>query len=70
MPISLSCSLLPSHHIAALFGDWMLTTFMIAVAVLALLYVMMGVKIVRQGYRYTIEHFGRLSASPSPASTM
>ena len=48
----------------------MLTTFMIAVAVLALLYVMMGVKIVRQGYRYTIEHFGASSASPSPASTM
>jgi regulator of protease activity HflC (stomatin/prohibitin superfamily) len=37
----------------------MLTTFMTALAVLAFLYVMMGVKIVRQGYRYTIEHFGR-----------
>jgi regulator of protease activity HflC (stomatin/prohibitin superfamily) len=37
----------------------MLTTFMTAVAVLALLYVMMAVKIVHQGYRYTIEHFGR-----------
>jgi len=37
----------------------MLTTFMTALAVLALLYVMIGVKIVRQGYRYTIEHFGR-----------
>ena len=37
----------------------MLTTFMIAVAVLALLYVMIGVKIVHQGHRYTIEHFGR-----------
>ncbi|MEA3059664.1 MAG: hypothetical protein QOE50_1076, partial [Sphingomonadales bacterium] len=37
----------------------MLTYFMIAVAVLAFLFVMMGVKIVRQGYRYTIEHFGR-----------
>jgi len=37
----------------------MLTTFMTAVAVLALLYVMIGVKIVHQGYRYTIEHFGR-----------
>jgi regulator of protease activity HflC (stomatin/prohibitin superfamily) len=32
---------------------------MTAIAVLALLYVMIGVKIVRQGYRYTIEHFGR-----------
>ena len=37
----------------------MLTTFMIAVAVLVFLYVMLGVKIVHQGYRYTIEHFGR-----------
>ena len=37
----------------------MLTTLMIAVAVLALLFVMMSVKIVHQGYRYTIEHFGR-----------
>src|SRR6476646_4825800 len=37
----------------------MLVTFMTALAVLALLYVMIGVKIVRQGYRYTIEHFGR-----------
>jgi regulator of protease activity HflC (stomatin/prohibitin superfamily) len=36
-----------------------LTYFMTAIAVLALLYVMIGVKIVRQGYRYTIEHFGR-----------
>jgi regulator of protease activity HflC (stomatin/prohibitin superfamily) len=40
-------------------GKLMLTTFMAALAVLALLYVMIGVKIVRQGYRYTIEHFGR-----------
>jgi regulator of protease activity HflC (stomatin/prohibitin superfamily) len=44
----------------------MLTTFMIAVAVLALLFVMMGVKIVRQGYRYTIEHFGRFVRVAEP----
>ncbi|HEX2803894.1 MAG TPA: SPFH domain-containing protein [Sphingomicrobium sp.] len=37
----------------------MLTTLMTAVAVLALLFVMASVKIVHQGYRYTIEHFGR-----------
>jgi regulator of protease activity HflC (stomatin/prohibitin superfamily) len=37
----------------------MLTYFLTALAVLAFLYVMIGVKIVRQGYRYTIEHFGR-----------
>src|SRR3954464_9249304 len=44
----------------------MITIFMIAVAVLVLLYVMMGVKIVRQGYRYTIEHFGRFVRVAEP----
>ena len=44
----------------------MLTTFMAAVAVLVLLYVMMGVKIVRQGHRYTIEHFGRFVRVAEP----
>jgi regulator of protease activity HflC (stomatin/prohibitin superfamily) len=44
----------------------MLTSFMIALAVLALLFVMMGVKIVRQGYRYTIEHFGRFIRVAQP----
>jgi len=44
----------------------MLTTFMIAVAVLALLFVMMGVKIVHQGYRYTLEHFGRFVRVANP----
>jgi regulator of protease activity HflC (stomatin/prohibitin superfamily) len=47
-------------------GDLMLTTFMSALAVLALLYVMTGVKIVRQGYRYTIEHFGRFVRVAEP----
>ena len=44
----------------------MLTTFMTAIAVLALLWVIMGVKIVRQGYRYTIEHFGRFVRVAEP----
>ena len=44
----------------------MLTTFMTAVAVLVLLFVMMGVKIVHQGYRYTIEHFGRFVRVAQP----
>src|SRR3954469_592926 len=44
----------------------MLTTFMTAVALLVLFYVMMGVKIVRQGYRYTIEHFGRFVRVAEP----
>ena len=44
----------------------MLTEFMIAIAVLALLFVMMGVKIVHQGYRYTLEHFGRFVRVAEP----
>ena len=44
----------------------MLTSFMAALAVLVFLYVMMGVKIVRQGYRYTIEHFGRFVRVAEP----
>src|SRR6476469_9265218 len=44
----------------------MLTTFMAAVAVLVLIYVMSGVKIVHQGYRYTIEHFGRFVRVAEP----
>ena len=47
----------------------MLTIFMIAVAVLVLLFVMMSVKIVHQGFRYTIEHFGRFVRVAQPAST-
>ena len=44
----------------------MLTSFLIAVAVLAFVFVLMGVKIVRQGYRYTIEHFGRFVRVAEP----
>ena len=44
----------------------MLTAFMAAVAVLVLFYVMTGVKIVRQGYRCTIEHFGRFVRVAEP----
>src|ERR671921_1248547 len=44
----------------------MLTTFMGAVAVLVLLYVMMAVKIVHQGHRFTIEHFGRFTRVAQP----
>jgi regulator of protease activity HflC (stomatin/prohibitin superfamily) len=44
----------------------MLTSFMIAIAVLALLFVMMSVKIVHQGYRYTLEHFGRFVRVAEP----
>jgi len=44
----------------------MLIEFMAALAVLVLLYIMIGVKIVRQGYRYTIEHFGRFIRVAEP----
>ena len=44
----------------------MLTTFMTAIVVLALLFVIMSVKIVHQGYRYTIEHFGRFVRVAEP----
>ena len=47
----------------------MLTAFMAAIAVLALLFVMMGVKIVHQGYRYTLEHFGRFIRVAEPGIT-
>src|SRR5258708_33655253 len=44
----------------------MLTIFMSAIAVLAFLFVAMAVKIVRQGYRYTIEHFGKFVRVAEP----
>ena len=44
----------------------MLTYFHDRLAVLALLFVMMGVKIVHQGYRYTLEHFGRFVRVAEP----
>src|SRR6476659_132568 len=44
----------------------MLTTLMLAIAFLALLFVMMSVKIVHQGYRYTVEHFGRFVRVAEP----
>ncbi|HEY8593572.1 MAG TPA: SPFH domain-containing protein [Sphingomicrobium sp.] len=44
----------------------MLTTFLSAVAILVLMYIIMGVTIVRQGYRYTIEHFGRFVRVAEP----
>ncbi|MEO6361403.1 MAG: SPFH domain-containing protein, partial [Sphingomicrobium sp.] len=44
----------------------MLVYLMFTVALLALMFVMMGVKIVHQGYRYTIEHFGRFTRVAEP----
>ena len=44
----------------------MLTYLMTAIAVLALLFVIMSVKIVHQGYRFTIEHFGRFIRVAEP----
>ena len=44
----------------------MLTTFLTTIAVVVLLFVFMSVKIVRQGYRYTVEHFGRFVRVAQP----
>ena len=44
----------------------MLEYFLIAAAVLVLLVIMMSVKIVSQGYRYTIERFGRFVRVAEP----
>jgi regulator of protease activity HflC (stomatin/prohibitin superfamily) len=43
-----------------------MTTFLIALAVLALIIIMMSVKIVHQGYRYTIERFGKFVRVAEP----
>ncbi len=45
-----------------------MTIFFTFVIVLAILYLMTGLKIVRQGYQYTIEHFGDSPSSRSRAS--
>ena len=44
----------------------MLTIFLLFVAVLVLLFVMSSIKIVHQGYHYTIEHFGRFVTAAKP----
>ena len=44
----------------------MLTTFLAFVAALVLLFVMVSIKIVHQGHRYTIEHFGRFVRVADP----
>ena len=44
----------------------MFTAFAIALAVLAVLYLLTSIKIVHQGYQYTIEHFGRFTAVARP----
>ena len=42
----------------------------IVIAVLAIVYVMMGVKMVRQGYQYTIERFGKFTTVAQPGLTL
>ena len=44
----------------------MLTTLVGLALLLVLLYLMMSIKIVRQGYQYTIEHFGRYTNTAAP----
>ncbi len=42
----------------------------IVIAVLAIVYVITGVKMVRQGYQYTIERFGKFTAVAPPGLTL
>jgi regulator of protease activity HflC (stomatin/prohibitin superfamily) len=42
----------------------------IIIAALAVLYVLMGVKMVRQGYQYTIERFGKFTKVAQPGLTL
>lgn len=42
------------------------SAFLVGLAVLAFIYIVSSVKIVRQGYHYTIEHFGRFTTTASP----
>ncbi len=44
----------------------MLSIFLTFVAVLVLLFVMSSIKIVHQGFHYTIEHFGRFTTTAHP----
>ena len=44
----------------------MISTLLAAIAVLVVLYLFSSVKIVRQGYQYTIEHFGRFTTVAAP----
>ena len=44
-----------------------MTLIALTIAILlVLMYLMMSIKIVRQGYQYTIEHFGRYTSTASP----
>jgi regulator of protease activity HflC (stomatin/prohibitin superfamily) len=43
-----------------------MSTFVIVLAVLAIIFVMMGVTVVRQGYQYTLERFGRFTMVARP----
>ena len=44
----------------------MLSIFLAFVAALVLMFIMMSIKIVHQGFHYTIEHFGRFTATAHP----
>ncbi len=43
-----------------------ISAFLVALAVLVVLYLIASVKIVTQGYQYTIEHFGRFTSVAAP----
>ncbi len=45
-------------------------TLVVIVAILAIVYVAMGVKMVRQGYQYTVERFGKFTFVANPGLTL
>ncbi len=45
-------------------------TLIVVIALLGVVYVMMAVKMVRQGYQYTIERFGKFTAVAQPGLTL
>ena len=47
-------------------GSAMLTTFALTLTGLVLFYLAVSVKVVRQGYQYTIERFGRFTEVARP----
>jgi regulator of protease activity HflC (stomatin/prohibitin superfamily) len=44
--------------------------FVVVIALLAIVYVVMGVKMVRQGYQYTVERFGKFTYVAQPGLTL
>ena len=50
----------------AVFGELMMSGFLIALVVLVVVFLLMGVRVVRQGYVYTVERLGKLTLAAQP----